>query len=162
MLITLSHRTAICLSASEVSLTGVTPLGAVSHRFNFFVVIAVNSLTLKRDIVPVKSLPANYFVCHGIYLIPLPFPVFYFFSSRFVQCHFWSTLFFNNSLGILLKCAILVIFSFWLLKRCQIDFLFLCFIPVHIWTCIRIDGNYLGLRTILVEEILIWNLNLLQ
>ena len=36
MLITLSRRTAICQSVAEVQLTGVAPLGAVSHRFNFF------------------------------------------------------------------------------------------------------------------------------
>ena len=35
MLITLSRRTAICQSVAEVLLTGVAPLGAVSHRFNF-------------------------------------------------------------------------------------------------------------------------------
>ena len=35
MLITLSRRTAICQSVSEVSLTGVAPLGAERHRFNF-------------------------------------------------------------------------------------------------------------------------------
>ena len=35
MLITLSRRTAICQSVSEVYLTDVAPLGAVSHRFNF-------------------------------------------------------------------------------------------------------------------------------
>ena len=35
MLITLSRRTAICQSVAEVYLTGVAPLGAVSHRFNF-------------------------------------------------------------------------------------------------------------------------------
>ena len=35
MLITLSRRTAICQSAAEVYLTGVAPLGAVRHRFNF-------------------------------------------------------------------------------------------------------------------------------
>ena len=35
MLITLSRRTAICQSVSEVYLTSVVPLGAVSHRFNF-------------------------------------------------------------------------------------------------------------------------------
>ena len=34
MLITLYRRTAICQSVSEVYLTGVAPLGAVSHRFN--------------------------------------------------------------------------------------------------------------------------------
>ena len=34
MLITLSRRTAICQSVAEISLTGVAPLGAVSHRFN--------------------------------------------------------------------------------------------------------------------------------
>jgi hypothetical protein len=35
MLITLSCRPAICQSVAEVYLTGVAPLGAVSHRFNF-------------------------------------------------------------------------------------------------------------------------------
>ena len=35
MLITLSRRAAICQSVAEVYLTGVTPMGAVSHRFNF-------------------------------------------------------------------------------------------------------------------------------
>ena len=36
MLITLSRRAAICQSVAEVLLTGVVPLGAVSHRFNLF------------------------------------------------------------------------------------------------------------------------------
>ena len=36
MLITLSRRAAICQSVEGVQLTGVAPLGAVSHRFNFF------------------------------------------------------------------------------------------------------------------------------
>ena len=36
MLITLFCRAAICQSVAEVYLTGVGPLGAVSHRFNFF------------------------------------------------------------------------------------------------------------------------------
>ena len=36
MLITLSRRTVICQSDAEVQLTGVAPLGAGSHRFNFF------------------------------------------------------------------------------------------------------------------------------
>ena len=30
-----TRRTAICQSVAEVLLTGVAPLGAVSHRFNF-------------------------------------------------------------------------------------------------------------------------------
>ena len=34
MLITLSRRTAICYSVAEVQLTGVAPIGAVSHRFD--------------------------------------------------------------------------------------------------------------------------------
>ena len=37
MLITLSRRAAICQSDAEVQLTGVVPLGAVSHRFNLIV-----------------------------------------------------------------------------------------------------------------------------
>ena len=36
MLITLSRRAAICQSVSEVELTGVAPLGAVSHRMPLF------------------------------------------------------------------------------------------------------------------------------
>ena len=36
MPITLSRHTAICLLVAEVLLTGVAPLGAVSHRFNVF------------------------------------------------------------------------------------------------------------------------------
>ena len=35
MKITLSGYAAICQSVAEVYLTGVAPLGAVSHRFNF-------------------------------------------------------------------------------------------------------------------------------
>ena len=35
MLITLSHCSAICQSVTEVLLTSVAPLGAVSHRYNF-------------------------------------------------------------------------------------------------------------------------------
>jgi hypothetical protein len=34
MLITLSHRTVICQSVTEVELTDVVPLGVVSYRFN--------------------------------------------------------------------------------------------------------------------------------
>ena len=36
MLITLSRRTAICQSVAEVQLTGVAPLGAVSHRYTSY------------------------------------------------------------------------------------------------------------------------------
>ena len=43
MLITLSRRVAICQSVAEDQLTGVAPLGAVSHRFN---------LILMRSTVP--------------------------------------------------------------------------------------------------------------
>ena len=35
MLITLSRHTVICQSVAEVQLTGVAPMGAVSHRFKF-------------------------------------------------------------------------------------------------------------------------------
>ena len=35
MLITLSRRTTICQSVAEVYMSGVVPLGAVSHRFNY-------------------------------------------------------------------------------------------------------------------------------
>ena len=39
MLITLSRRTAICQSVAEIKLNGVAPLGAVSNRFNFIIII---------------------------------------------------------------------------------------------------------------------------
>ena len=42
MLITLSRRTAICQSVSEVKLTDVAPLGAVSHRFNYFLNLIIH------------------------------------------------------------------------------------------------------------------------
>ena len=42
MLITLSRRAAICHSFAEVQLTGVAPLGAVSHRFNFYFFFIIN------------------------------------------------------------------------------------------------------------------------
>jgi hypothetical protein len=41
MLITLSGRTAICQLVAEVKLTGVTPLGAVSHIFEFFILFLI-------------------------------------------------------------------------------------------------------------------------
>ena len=51
MLITLSRRTAICQSVAEVQLTGVVPLGAVSHRFNliFFLVGKITSQTTQAS-----------------------------------------------------------------------------------------------------------------
>ena len=49
MLITLSRRTAICQSVAGVYLTGLAPLGAVSHRFNFnFFLIPAGKRTLGR------------------------------------------------------------------------------------------------------------------
>ena len=39
MLITLSRRATICQSVAEVQLTGVAPLGAVSHRFNLILIL---------------------------------------------------------------------------------------------------------------------------
>ena len=42
MIITLSRRTASCQSVAEVLLTGVAPLGGVSHRFTFFFTSANN------------------------------------------------------------------------------------------------------------------------
>ena len=39
MLITLSRRTAICQSVAEVWLTGAAPLGAVSHRFIYIILL---------------------------------------------------------------------------------------------------------------------------
>ena len=41
MLITLSRRAAICQSVAEVKLTGMAPLGAVRHRFNFIIIIII-------------------------------------------------------------------------------------------------------------------------
>ena len=49
MLITLSRRTAICALVAEVLLTGVVPLGAVSHRYTG--VILLGDLILTRDVV---------------------------------------------------------------------------------------------------------------
>ena len=43
MLITLSRRAAICQSV-----TGVAPLGAVSHRFNFFNLISTIIITIMK------------------------------------------------------------------------------------------------------------------
>ena len=43
MLITLSCRTAIYLSVAEIWLTGVVPLGAVSHKFNVFIDLIIDS-----------------------------------------------------------------------------------------------------------------------
>jgi hypothetical protein len=40
MLITLSRRTVICKSDAEVKLTGVVPLGAVSYRFIFYLLLS--------------------------------------------------------------------------------------------------------------------------
>ena len=50
MLITLSCRTAICQSVTEVSLTGVATLGAVSHIFNCFNQISNNNNIEKKEI----------------------------------------------------------------------------------------------------------------
>ena len=41
MLITLSRRTPIYQSVEEVSLTGVAPMGAVSHRFIIIIIIII-------------------------------------------------------------------------------------------------------------------------
>ena len=38
----ISRRTAICQPVAEVSLTGVAPLGAVSHRINFILLKDLN------------------------------------------------------------------------------------------------------------------------
>ena len=46
MLITLSRRAANCQSVAEVSLTGVAPLGAVSHRFKFNFLIIIKCLKI--------------------------------------------------------------------------------------------------------------------
>ena len=47
MLITLSRRTAICQSVSEVQLTGVTAFGAVSHRFNILSIEITSALVTR-------------------------------------------------------------------------------------------------------------------
>jgi hypothetical protein len=51
MLITLSLRTVICQSVAEVYLTGMAPLGAVSHRFNliFSIIIIIISINLEIE-----------------------------------------------------------------------------------------------------------------
>ena len=51
MLITLFRRTVICQSVAEVQLTGVAPLGAVSHRFkfNFLNLYCVQELAFRAD-----------------------------------------------------------------------------------------------------------------
>ena len=46
MLITLSRRAAICQSVAEVQLTGLAPLGAVSHRFIIFILF-ISDKTIK-------------------------------------------------------------------------------------------------------------------
>ena len=43
MPIPLCRRTAICQSVAEVELTGVAPLGAVSHRFFFYFTMTLES-----------------------------------------------------------------------------------------------------------------------
>ena len=50
MLITLSRRAAICQSVAEVQLTGVTPLGAVSHSFNLIQLLSIR-LVCGGDVV---------------------------------------------------------------------------------------------------------------
>ena len=56
MLITLSRRTAICQSVAEVQLTGLAPLGAVSHRFNLIYLILI---------------PLNIFLIENLFVISL-------------------------------------------------------------------------------------------
>ena len=71
MLITLSRRVAICQSVAEVQLTGVTPLGAVSHRFNFFI---IPSKTGKALFISKRNY-RNMTHCH-ITLTPLTYVIF--------------------------------------------------------------------------------------
>ena len=61
MLITLSRRTAICQSVAEVQLTGVAPLGAVSHRFNFNFFYLIYLKFLMEN-------PLDIYCCSRIYL----------------------------------------------------------------------------------------------
>ena len=57
MLITLSRRSAICQSISEVKLTGVAPMGTVSHRLIFkFVINLRNELVLIYLGITLKNL----------------------------------------------------------------------------------------------------------
>ena len=51
MLIILSRRTAICQLVAELYLTGVTPLGAVSHKFFFFNLILINKHEARSQLV---------------------------------------------------------------------------------------------------------------
>ena len=48
MLITLSRRAVICQSVVEVWLTGVAPLGTVSHRFNLIFLIYIDDCEAKH------------------------------------------------------------------------------------------------------------------
>ena len=71
MLITLSRRAAICQSVAEVSMTGVAPRGAVSHRLNinlylhvfyilfFILTISVVYGTLKYNAALTRALLNN-------------------------------------------------------------------------------------------------------
>ena len=46
MLITISRCTAICQSVAEVYLTGVAPLGAVSHRIIIIIIIIITLIII--------------------------------------------------------------------------------------------------------------------
>ena len=56
MLITLSRRAAICQSVAEVQLTGVAPLGAVSHRFNLIIFKEDKSVWPEHEFPALKSI----------------------------------------------------------------------------------------------------------
>ena len=61
MLITLSHRTAICQSVAEVY--GVAPLGAVSHIFNFLILFLLFGSIQLRNVYPFPKSKMSIF-CH--------------------------------------------------------------------------------------------------
>ena len=62
MLITLSRRTAICQSVAEVELTGVTPLRAVSHRFNFIIIIRIYTAKSRLSIHKRQKMSIFYYI----------------------------------------------------------------------------------------------------
>ena len=67
MIITLSLHAVICLSVTEVLLTGMTPLGVVSHRFNFnsFYSLVEDKLSLAfirqhlRNVLPILAIDSE-------------------------------------------------------------------------------------------------------
>ena len=59
MLITLSRRTVICQSVTEVYCTGVVSLGAVDHILKFLMVITMRCYTLIYQKNRIKTIVAE-------------------------------------------------------------------------------------------------------